>query len=352
MSRHTEKIISIFFKKGYDEKYKENIINQLKACINVDTIAFYNPECIGVMNSTKDLFKNTVALKEIFSDKLSNEIADAIIATGVKQVIFSSITFGWMNLIENIYLKKSDIKIKFLWHGSHAMLVQKNEAYFLYNIMELLDRNIIHSIGFSKESMAEFYKLKGYYAYFVPNTVSNLKTTNTPFNKKTDKKYIGLYSAGNRWEKNTFNQLSAISMLRGSVIDIIPVTELVSDFCNLMNIEINDRNIGYLKRQDLLNRMAQNDLNLYVTFTECSPVVPLESLELGVPCITGNNHHYFRNSKLYDYLVVKSEDNIDEIYSKARIAIENKDEIIKLYKSWKKDYDVFFNQKLLEFLQG
>ena len=144
----------------------------------------------------------------------------------------------------------------------------------------------------------------------------------------------------------------------GAVADVLArmanemQSNLVDEARSSVMGEINDRNIGYLKRQDLLNRMAQNDLNLYVTFTECSPVVPLESLELGVPCITGNNHHYFRNSKLYDYLVVKSEDNIDEIYSKARIAIENKDEIIKLYKSWKKDYDVFFNQKLLEFLQG
>lgn len=70
--------------------------------------------------------------------------------------------------------------------------------------------------------------------------------------------------------------------------------------------------------------MAQNDVNLYVTFTECSPVVPLESLEMGVPCITGNNHHYFKDSKLYDYLVVKSEDDINEIAQKIKLCLEKR----------------------------
>ena len=84
--------------------------------------------------------------------------------------------------------------------------------------------------------------------------------------------------------------------------------------------------------------MASNDVNLYVTFTECSPMIPLESFELGVPCVIGNNTDFFKNSKLNDMLVVKEEDSIDEIYEKINIAIENKEEIMSLYKEWKAEY--------------
>lgn len=352
MSRHVKKIKSIILKKGYDKEYKENIENQINNFKECNVIAIYNPECIGIMNSTKDLFENTIAIKEIFSSKLAKEIAQAIVATKIKQIVFSSITFGWKSLIENIYSLNSNIDIKFLWHGSHAMLVQPNESYFLYSIIELLDRNIVKSIAFSKESMCEFYTLKGYNAYFLPNTVKGLTVTNKSFKRQKQKRYIGLYSAGNRWEKNTFNQLSAIAMNNDFIVDIIPVTDLVNDFCDMMNITIYDKSLKYLRRQELLNRMAENDVNLYVTFTECSPVVPLESLELGVPCITGNNHHYFRDSKLYDYLVVKSEDDINEINSKINFAIEHKKEIIELYKEWKDKYDDFCNKKLKEFLDS
>ena len=37
-------------------------------------------------------------------------------------------------------------------------------------------------------------------------------------------------------------------------------------------------------------------------------------------------------------VVVKEEDSIDEIYEKINFAIEKKDEIMELYRQWKKEY--------------
>ena len=101
---------------------------------------------------------------------------------------------------------------------------------------------------------------------------------------------------------------------------------------------LNDEPTMALSREELLKRMAKNTVNLYVTFTECSPMIPLESFELGVPCIIGNNTDFFTNSELEELVVVKEEDSIDEIYEKINIAIENKDKIMKLYIEWKKEY--------------
>lgn len=350
MSRHVEKINKIVFKRGVSKREVKNILEKIYSYKDEEIIAIYNPECIGVMNSTKDMFKNTIAIKEVFNERFADKIAEAIINSSISQVVFSSITFGWKRIAEILHEKNPDIKIKFFWHGAHAMLVQKDEPYFLYSIMELLDRKIAYSIGFAKESMAEFYKQKGYNAYFVPNTVKNI-SSDMKYTKK-DKAVIGLYSAGSRWEKNTFNQLSSISLVPNAIVDIAPVSKLVTNFCNLMEIEIKDKKLKYMQRQKLFDRMAQNDVNLYVTFTECSPVLPLESLELGVPCITGNNHHYFKDTKLYEYLVVKSEDDINEIADKIKNAIVNREEIISLYKEWKKNYDIFVDEKLKEFIGG
>lgn len=303
------------------------------------------------MNSTKDLFDNAVGVKEVLNKKQLDAIVNAIIDTKVKYVIFSSITFGWKGIVEKLKERNKDIKIKFLWHGSHAMFVERDESYFLYSIIELMDRGLVDSIGFFKESMAKFYKQKGYNSFFVTNNVNNIKITNKEaFKKEEGKVYLGSYAAGDRWGKNTVNQLSAASMIENSVLDIIPVTPLISEFCETMNISINDKNLRYLPRQELLNRMALNDVNLYVTFTECSPVVPLESLELGIPCITGNNHSYFKNSKLQDYLVVKSEDDINEIHDKIKYCLDNRGEIIELYKEWKKDYDILSKELLNKFI--
>lgn len=353
MSRHFKKIKNIILHKGYDKKEINRIKEEIEDNKNAKVLAIYNPECIGIMNSTKDLFENNIAIGEIFSKKAVKEIAEEIVENNISQVMFASIALGWKELAEEIKLRNPKIKVKFSWHGSHAMLVQRNETYFLYNILELLDRKVADSIAFAKESMAEYYKQKGYNSYFLPNTLNELDVDDDiEVEKEAGKINIGLYSAGNRWEKNTFNQLSAISMIDNAIVDILPVTDLVKQFCGMMNIKIKDEELGYLKREKLLARMKQNDVNLYVTFTECSPVTPLESLELGVPCITGNNHHYFRGSKLEEYLVVQAEDDINEINAKIKVALENKAEIIQLYKAWKKDYDKFVLTCLKEFIEG
>ena len=68
-------------------------------------------------------------------------------------------------------------------------------------------------------------------------------------------------------------------------------------------------------------------------------MLPIESFEVGTICITGNNHHYFKNTELEKYLVVNNEESPVEISEKIKLCIENKEEILKLYKDWKKKND-------------
>lgn len=357
MSRHLKNILSIF-------KYNKKDLNKIKEQINLykdkEYIAIYNPYTIGVMNSTKELFENTLGLSELFNNKFIDEIASCIVENNIKQVIFSPIAYGWKELVEKLKEKNKNIKIKFFWHGSHSLFVNRDESYFLYNILEMCDRNLVDTIAFAKESMADFYKQKGYNSVFLKNTVRSIKPEeiknmdyykNLKQQKNKSKTYVGIYSAGDRWEKNTFNQISSVSLMNNVILDCIPATELVINFCKLMNITLKDSS-GYLKREEMIARMALNDVNLYVTFTECSPIVPLESLEMGVPCLTGNNHHYFKNTKLEELLVVKSEDDINEIAEKTKMILNNKELIIKMYKEWKTNYDDECTESVKEFLKS
>lgn len=338
MNRHVKKIKSIFF---YQKDYTEDVIEDIEDIKDTSFVAIYNPECIGIMNATIELFgkDNSIKLYEIFNDKQISNIANAIVKHNFKQVIFSTMAYGYKDLAERIYELNSKIKIKFMWHGSHALFVNYNEQSFLEDLLQLQKRGIVHSIGFFKSAMADFYLAKGYNAKLLMNDV-NIKDKDDYNKNKEDKRLkIGLYSSGDRWEKNTYNQLSACAMVKDAYIDIIPETKLATSFCKLMSIKtVTDDAPMSLKRKHLLRRMANNDVNLYVTFTECSPMIPLESFELGVPCIIGNNTDYFKNSKLNDLVVVKEEDNIDEIYDKINICLEKRDEIMNLYKEWKKDY--------------
>ena len=96
--------------------------------------------------------------------------------------------------------------------------------------------------------------------------------------------------------------------------------------------------------------MAKRDVVLYVTFSECAPMLPIEALEAGTICIMGHNHHYFKGTKLHDYLVVEREDDLTDIENKIKYALEHKDEIFELYKQWKKQNDAESAQSVQDFL--
>lgn len=336
MNRHVKKIKSIFF---YQKEYTDDVIEDIEEIKDTSLVAIYNPETIGIMNATIELFgkDNCIKLYEIFNKKQITNIAKAIVDKKFKQVIFATMAYGYKDLAEKIHELNSDIKIKFLWHGSHSLFVNYNEQKFLEELLQLQKRNVVDSIGFFKKAMADFYNQKGYKAYHLMNDV-NLEDKHKK-DAKDNRLKIGLYSSGDRWEKNTYNQLSACAMVKDAYIDVIPQTKLVTSFCKLMNIKtVSEEPIMSLKRKDLLKRLANNDVNLYVTFTECSPMIPLESFELGVPCVIGNNTDFFEGNKLNDLIVVKEEDSIDEIYEKINICINQKEEIMNLYKEWKKEY--------------
>ena len=80
-------------------------------------------------------------------------------------------------------------------------------------------------------------------------------------------------------------------------------------------------------------------------------MLPLESFETGVPCVTGNNNHYFKEGILHKYTVVENEENAEEIKEKILMSVKNRDSIMNEYKIFRKNN--IFNSKndVEEFLQ-
>ena len=79
-------------------------------------------------------------------------------------------------------------------------------------------------------------------------------------------------------------------------------------------------------------------------------MLPVESFEVGVPCISGNNHHYFKGQELENYIIVKNEENPIEIKKQIENCLNNKNEVMKLYKTWKKENDALSKKSVQNFL--
>ena len=100
-----------------------------------------------------------------------------------------------------------------------------------------------------------------------------------------------------------------------------------------------------------MKRIQKNSVNIYPTFTENAPMFPLESFEMGVPCLLGNNNDYFVGTKLGEYVILERED--DAKYTKERIenVLKNREEVMELYRQWKKDFDKKCEELVEEFIK-
>lgn len=326
--------------RAFDEKCMAEFDKEAAALFSPAYIALYNKNWFGPSIATKELFENTLGIEELHAEMITAHIADYLANCGARLLIFSSFSIGWDTLVHRIKERKPDITIKVLWHGSLALNTEAYDWDMFCTVLRLYKTGLIQSLGFVKKSMADFFRQKGYRAEFVANqvTVPEKLLSSLPPKTPRDKIRIGIYSSEGRWVKNVFNQFAAASLFEGAEINCVPLSDKSVILSRFFAFDLTGSYTN-LKRENLLRLLGENDVNLYVTFTECAPLLPLESLEMGVPCLTGNNHHYWQGTALEKYLVVDRADDCTAIYSQARLCLENKDEILRLYRQWKKDYN-------------
>ena len=206
---------------------------------------------------------------------------------------------------------------------------------------------ILKTFGTCKESLVKFYENLGINTKFIMN---NIVLTKNIKHSEPKNIVIGLYAAKkDDWRKNLFAQIAAVSLIKDATIDIIPMDYEAATFASNLGLKVTgiDKPIP---REELLKRMSTNTMNLYVTFSECAPMLPIESFEVGTICLTGNNHHYFKNTKLEKYLVVDNEESPTEIANKIKLCMKNKNEILNLYKEWKIENNKNSRMSAIEFL--
>lgn len=339
-------IKTILFPAVIYSKYRQKISNKYLTMMEEtnkkirefknDYIILHNPEWFGVTSATIELFDNCVPCGEILRNKDIKKISNTIINNNVNQVIFSAMCIGWKELAMYLREQEPSIKIKVFWHGNHS---QVSEPYGWNRNIELLEMQksgLLDVFGTCKKTLIKFYETIGIKTTFITNKVDLPKNIVIENKKeiKESKVKIGLYAAkSDDWRKNMFAQIAAVGLVDNAVLDIVPLSPEATRFANFLKIPVEGIEKP-IPRNELINRMSKNDINLYITFSECSPMLPLESFEAGVPCITGNNHHYWNDDELENYIVVDNEENILNIRDVLINTLKHKEKVMSLYKKF------------------
>lgn len=326
--------------------YAIEIIKKYK---DTDYVVFYNPTWLGVAASTLGLFKNNVPLEHIYRKSDIQKIANTIKESNIKSVICSQICDGWIQLIEEIKKISPETIIKVIWHGNCYEYFSDFTWNLNKEVMKLYKENKIDSFAFVRSTMYEFYKTCGFKSYYLQNNVHKENNGKTAKNNE-EKIKIGIYNADSRELKNIYTSLSSIKLVPNAVADVVPINEGARKFTEMLNLETTSIN-DYIPNEELMKRIQKNSVNIYPTFTENAPMFPLESFEMGVPCLLGNNNDYFVGTELGDYIILEREDDAEYIKNKIINVLENKEKIMELYRNWKRDFDKKCENLVEEFIK-
>lgn len=317
-------------------------------------IVICHPEMTEKNEQIKNMFNdNILEIREMHTKKEAKMLAQTIEKSGKNKIIFNSFEAGWDNIMSSLRYLKRDITIKVMVHGGAAIFSEGNNWDSLNTIIDLYNKGYVNEIGFFNKSLYEFYKAKDYNVKYLMKyiEINNVKKYKKEAIEKgiNDKIKIGMYEAYDATLKNSYNQISAVSLLENAVLDYSPINYKVAMMARKYNINLTGTS-NYITKEEIYNKIANNDINLFVSLGYKSDLLPIESLELGTICLIGNNYEYFEDNEIEKYIVVSKEDNIKQIYNKINFALENKEKILDLYKKWKENYIIQAKESIQKFI--
>jgi len=265
-----------------------------------------------------------------YYDSLNYTLKNAIIVDNVKEDtrIIDSIN---NSKIKKIYLVgnhdlfrfilpriNKSIEVCWIFNDAFSSLSNAGVRYNLNTIFEYYDRTLVDIIGcFNKDNMKVFENA-GYKCEYI-----DLKLDKNEI-KLVNSNSIGIISDDFDPNNNFYNQLAALTFVDYDVCKFMSVMKATNHFYKYFNIKSK-----VLKNIDEV--MNDNFVNLYINFTNTNKELILKSYNYGVPVIVGNCDFYDNNKYLKEHLVVKSDDDVNEIAEKINFVKNNYKKIIEEY---------------------
>jgi hypothetical protein len=245
---------------------------------------------------------------------------------GVRVVVFQGIPPGTYRLAAELRRALPRLRILCAFHGSSAQhSVIQDESRLLDDILQLTGAGVFDGVGFLKEGMADVFKRLGQPAFRLRNKVRRRREAPTLKELTPGRVDIGVF-VSNSWVKNLNTQVLAAMGVPDAVAHVTekPAAAYLDAFSSRIEIE------GLLPHDRFLERLGDMHVNSYVSLTECYPMTVLESLELGVPCLTSHTAPLFDDAEyLFDALVVTRHDDAGAILSKLEGALADREQIVR-----------------------
>jgi len=304
---------------GRKTKLGTRVINNIKS-EKPDIIAVVSPDFRGVRSATIEMVPDVIEISNIYSRSKAVELALEIVKYAPKKVLISGYAQGHDMLIEELKKAAPSLRIFVLIHSAFIWFdVYPAENVIFEKFIKMAHDGIIEKVGFCKKDLAQYFSSQGLKTYFVMNRFYHEKHTFKNINKKDIN--IGVFG-NNLWHRNITNQVIGSLMVEGTKVHVNEISNHF--FIDQDRVEVH----GILPKDEFLKLYKNLDINLYVSMTECFPMVAIESMQYGIPClISDTSDVYAFSPKLKSALTVSTIDSPIGISKKINEVIKNYSDI-------------------------
>jgi SAM-dependent methyltransferase len=321
-------------------------------------LALHVPRWLGVTASTRVLFEHLLpfprsAAQEPYhvSDDEIRYNAELILASGARHVVASGGDEIHFRVLREVKRRDPGRRCDLLWHASYVQMTEDYQWALLRTWVEGARAGVVDVVGTVKQGMERFFESAGLRSRFVMNWVPEIP--DGPSTPREGGPHLGLWISGNSYRKLPYAMLAAVKMIPGAVLHGSNFVKRVRDAIDLFEIPVARHSDKPLPQEEMLQAIRETHLTLYVTFSECSPMLPLESLSVGTPCLVSPTSHLFEDDDfLRSRLVVPAPDRADVIAEWARGALAERAEIVRAYRRWAPGYNERARRSLEEFLRA
>lgn len=313
-------------------------------------LSINHPQWRGILASARELFDNLYLVPDDLDRKRADYYARLFIESGVPSLTIQGFPKTYIHLVKALRRLASRLPLYVIYHGNFLHMREDYDWQVLKEVIGLHRSGEIAKIGFVKQGMAEIMNQAGIRSAFISNLVRQVPEG--PSQPLDGGPHIGIWAQPDgSWKKSPYAMLAALKMLPGAQGHAYHVSHRAEEFAGLLHIPA-EYSFHALAQAQVPEAMQQMHLNLYVTLTECAPMMPLESLSTGSPCLFGPTTHYFQDhAYLRQRLVVPIPDDALTIANTARKALEERREIIDAYQNYAPEYNQRALQALAEFLE-
>lgn len=296
-----------------------------------DVVTVVHPNWRGVRSSAENLFDGRLYIDAI-GDAQAALLAQRLHDARVERVVFHGLPMTHERLVRALRRFSPETRLFVIWHGNFMQLDESTDWHGLRTIIDWAREGVIERLGFVKQGMAEVFARQGIPTGFIQNYVRHLPAgPSTPMDGGP---HLGLWAVEPIWRKLPYTMIAAAALVPGATLWAAGQNKRAAEVARLVDVPYRPLADGPLPQAEMPAALSRMHVNLYVTLSECAPMLPLESLAAGVPCLVGPTVTYFDDEpELRASLLVRNPDDARLMASQVQDVLSKRASIVESFRA-------------------